>query len=46
MANRVRVQLGRGSVKAMEIVDGLREGDVIILSDLSQYSDNPHLRLR
>jgi multidrug resistance efflux pump len=45
-AARVRVQFGRSSVKAMEIVGGLREGDVIILSDLSQYSDNPTIRLR
>jgi HlyD family secretion protein len=45
-ARRVRVQFGRGSVKAMEIVGGLREGDRIILSDLSQYSDNPALRIR
>ncbi|MGQ0713125.1 MAG: HlyD family secretion protein [Gemmatimonadaceae bacterium] len=44
-ASRVRVQLGRGSVKLIEIVDGLREGDRIILSDLSQYSDQPRLRL-
>jgi multidrug resistance efflux pump len=45
-ATRVRVQLGRGSVKAIEIVDGLREGDRIILSDLSQYDDHPRLKLR
>jgi hypothetical protein len=45
-ASRVRVQFGRGSVKAIEIVDGLREGDRIILSDLSQYDDHPRLKLR
>jgi HlyD family secretion protein len=45
-ATRVRVQFGRGSVNAIEIVDGLREGDRIILSDLSQYADHPSLRLR
>jgi multidrug resistance efflux pump len=45
-ATRVRVQFGRGSVKAIEIVNGLREGDRIILSDLSQYDDQPRLRLR
>jgi HlyD family secretion protein len=45
-ATRVRVQFGRGSVKAIEIVDGLREGDRIILSDLSQYDDQPRLKLR
>lgn len=45
-ASRVRVQLGRGSVNAIEIVDGLTEGDRIILSDLSQYDDNDRLKLR
>lgn len=45
-ATRVRVQLGRGSANSIEIVDGLREGDRIILSDLSQYDDHPRLKLR
>jgi multidrug resistance efflux pump len=45
-AARVRVQFGRGSVNAIEILDGLREGDRIVLSDMSQYDDNPRLKLR
>ena len=45
-ATRVRVQFGRGSVSAIEVIDGLREGDRIILSDLSQYDDQPRLKLR
>ena len=45
-ATRVRVQLGRGSANSIEIVDGLREGDRIILSDLSQYDEHPRLKLR
>ena len=45
-AARVRVQFGRGSVNAIEIIDGLKEGDRVILSDLSQYDDNPRLKLR
>jgi HlyD family secretion protein len=44
-ATRVRVQFGRGSVNAIEIVDGLREGDRVILSDLSQYDEHPRLKL-
>jgi hypothetical protein len=32
-------------VNAIEIIDGLREGDRVILSDLSQYSDHPRLKL-
>lgn len=45
-ATRVRVQFGRGSVNAIEIVEGLKEGDRIILSDLSQYDDHARLKLR
>ena len=45
-ATRVRVKFGRGSVNSMEILDGLQEGDRVILSDLSQYDDNPRLKLR
>jgi HlyD family secretion protein len=45
-ATRTRVQFGRGSVNAIEILDGLQEGDRVILSDLSQYDDNPRLKLR
>jgi HlyD family secretion protein len=42
----VRVKFGRGSVNSMEIVDGLQEGDRVILSDLSQYDEHPRLKLR
>jgi multidrug efflux pump subunit AcrA (membrane-fusion protein) len=45
-ATRVRVKFGRGSVNSMEIVDGLQEGDRVILSDLSQYDEHPRLKLR
>jgi multidrug resistance efflux pump len=44
-ATRVRVQFGRGSVNAIEIVDGLREGDRVILSDLSQYNEHQRIKL-
>jgi HlyD family secretion protein len=36
-AERVTVKLGRGSVNTMEVVSGLKEGDAVILSDMSQY---------
>ena len=45
-ADRVTVQLGRGSVNAMEIRDGLRDGDVVILSDMTQYADAARIRLK
>jgi HlyD family secretion protein len=44
-ANRVTVRLGRSSVSAIEIIDGLKEGDVVILSDTSQWDNNPEIRL-
>jgi multidrug resistance efflux pump len=45
-AERVRVRLGRGSVNAIEILEGLAEGDQVILSDMSQWDDEDRVRLR
>jgi HlyD family secretion protein len=36
-AVRVQVQLGRASVNTIEILGGLKEGDRVILSDMSQW---------
>ncbi|MHC4711583.1 MAG: efflux RND transporter periplasmic adaptor subunit [Planctomycetota bacterium] len=45
-AERVRVRLGRGSVNSIEILEGLVEGDQVILSDMSQWDDEDLVRLR
>ncbi|UCF20276.1 MAG: HlyD family efflux transporter periplasmic adaptor subunit [Gemmatimonadota bacterium] len=45
-AVRVTVRLGRSSVNTIEIVDGLAEGDEVILGDISAYSDVDRVRLR
>jgi HlyD family secretion protein len=45
-AIRTRVKLGRTSVNTIEIVDGLREGDTVILSDMSNYENFERIRLR
>ncbi len=45
-ASRVAVELGRSSVDTIEIVDGLREGDRVILSDTSRWDDNERIKLR
>ena len=45
-AHRTRVTLGRGSAKTIEVVDGLREGDEVILSDMSQWDKVDRVRLR
>ena len=44
-AERTQVQLGRSSVNTIEIVSGLRPGDRVILSDMSQYDANERIRL-
>jgi len=44
-ASRVPVRLGRTSVNTIEIVDGLRVGDRVILSDMSAYDKNDRIRL-
>jgi HlyD family secretion protein len=36
-ATRVQVKLGRASVNTMEVLDGLKEGDMVILSDMSNW---------
>jgi len=44
-AVRVPVQLGRTSVNAVEIIQGLEPGDEVILSDTSAWDDNDRIRL-
>lgn len=44
-ATRVTVKLGRSSVNTIEVVDGLKVGDQVILSDMSAQDQNPRIRL-
>jgi HlyD family secretion protein len=44
-ASRVNVKLGRASVNTIEVLDGLKVGDRVILSDMSQYDSYQRLRL-
>ncbi|HEX8501523.1 MAG TPA: HlyD family efflux transporter periplasmic adaptor subunit [Pyrinomonadaceae bacterium] len=44
-ATRVPVRLGRTSVNTVEVVEGLREGETVILSDTSQWDNVDTLRL-
>jgi HlyD family secretion protein len=44
-ATRVNVKLGRASVNTIEVLDGLKVGDRVILSDMSQYDAYPRIRL-
>ena len=45
-ADRVQVTLGRSSVNAVEIVSGLREGDTVVLSDMSSWDAVDRVRLK
>lgn len=45
-AVRVTVRLGRSSVNQIEIIDGLEEGDEIILADMSRWDDADRVRIR
>ena len=44
-AVRIQVKLGRSSVSTIEIVDGLRIGEQVILSDMSQWDAYERVRL-
>lgn len=44
-AVRVSVQLGRSSVNTIEIVNGLRPGDQVVLSDMSAWDQYERIRL-
>lgn len=45
-ARRTSVAIGRTSVGSAEVVRGLAEGDVVVLSDTSAWDDENQLRLR
>ena len=44
-AQRIQVKLGRSSVNQIEIVEGLRESDQVILSDMSAWDSYDRVRL-
>ncbi|HKR28282.1 MAG TPA: efflux RND transporter periplasmic adaptor subunit [Acidobacteriaceae bacterium] len=44
-ATRVQVKVGGASVTEIQILDGLKEGDRVILSDMSRYDANDKVRL-
>lgn len=44
-AGRRQVKVGRSSVNSIEILGGLREGDQVILSDMSRWDNYDRIRL-
>jgi HlyD family secretion protein len=45
-AIRTSIKLGRASVTEIEVVDGLKAGDQVILSDMSQYDAYDRVRIK
>jgi len=45
-ARRTKVKLGRSSVATVEVLDGLAEGDAVILSDMSAWDQTDRVRLK
>jgi multidrug efflux pump subunit AcrA (membrane-fusion protein) len=44
-ATRVPVKVGRASVEDIQVIEGLKEGDTVILSDMSRWDGVDHIRL-
>jgi len=44
-AVRVPVKVGRSSVNSIQVLEGLREGDTVILSDMSRWDNTDRIRL-
>jgi HlyD family secretion protein len=44
-ALRVPVKVGRASVNSIQVLEGLRDGDVVILSDMSRWDNTDRIRL-
>jgi multidrug efflux pump subunit AcrA (membrane-fusion protein) len=45
-AVKVPVKIGRGSASTVEIVEGLKEGDQVILSEMSRWAATDRVRIR
>ena len=44
-ATRVSVKVGKESVNSIQVMDGLKQGDTVILSDMSRYDNVDRIRL-
>jgi multidrug resistance efflux pump len=45
-AIRVPVKVGRASVNSIQVIDGLREGDTVVLSDMTRWDNTDRIRLQ
>lgn len=44
-AVRIPLKVGRASVNSIQVIEGLHEGDTVILSDMSRYDNTDRIRL-
>jgi HlyD family secretion protein len=44
-AVRVPVKVGRASVNSIQVLEGLQDGDTVILSDMSRWDNTDKIRL-
>jgi HlyD family secretion protein len=44
-AVRVQVKVGRASVNSIQVIEGLQDGDTVILSDMSRWDNTDRIRL-
>ena len=42
---RVPVKVGRASVNSIQVIEGLQDGDTVILSDMSRWDNTDRIRL-
>ncbi|MGC2446662.1 MAG: HlyD family efflux transporter periplasmic adaptor subunit [Candidatus Sulfotelmatobacter sp.] len=45
-ATRVPVKVGRASVNSIQVIEGLKEGDTVVLSDMSRWDNTDRIRLQ
>jgi RND family efflux transporter MFP subunit len=45
-ATRVPVKVGRASVNSIQVIEGLKAGDTVILSDMSRWDSADHVQLQ
>ncbi len=46
MADRQQVRLGKGSVRHIQILEGLAEGDRVVLSDMSAWDQVDRIQIK
>jgi hypothetical protein len=45
-ATRIPVKVGRASVNSIQVIEGLHEGDTVVLSDMSRWDNTDRIRLQ